>query len=191
MRGQSMGFYGHAEAAAQKIVRAFADPNSLPKPLAQIFIRRKDSLHCRKWSWGNQLLMLLNRFTDARTFKQWQEVGRSVKKGEKAFYILGPIPKTVLDKETGEERKIVVGFKGIPVFGLEQTAGEPLPTSDPDIENWVNSLPLLESAAMLCKRLGCHRNTGGVQERNLHRRDGGSEWIGPGARLDRARRRNR
>jgi len=141
-----MGFYGHAEAAAQKIVRAFADPNSLPKPLAQIFIRRKDSLNCRRWSWGNQLLMILNRFTDARTFKQWQEVGRSVKKGEKAFYILGPIPKKVLDKETGEERQIVVGFKGIPVFGLEQTDGKPLPTGDPNIETWLNSLPLLEVA---------------------------------------------
>jgi hypothetical protein len=47
------------------------------------------------------------------------------------------------DEETGEERVIVVGFKGLPVFGLEQTEGRPLPSGDPDIEKWVESLPLL------------------------------------------------
>jgi hypothetical protein len=141
-----MGFYGQAEAAAQKVLRVFEDTNLLPRPLAQVFIRRKDSPHCRKWSWGNQLLVILNGFTDARGFKQWQEVGRSVKKGEKAFYILGPVTKKVTDKESGEERVIVVGFKGLPVFGYEQTEGTPLPTSDPDIEKWVNSLPLLDVA---------------------------------------------
>jgi hypothetical protein len=47
-----MSFYGHAEAAAQKILCAFQDTNSLPKPLAQVFIRWKDRPHCRKWSQG-------------------------------------------------------------------------------------------------------------------------------------------
>src|SRR4051794_28838859 len=104
-----MAFYGRAEAAAQKVLLAFEDTNSLPKPLAQIFIRRKDAPHCRRWSWGNQLLVILSGFTDARGFNQWQEVGRSVKKGEKAFYILAPVTQKVKDKATGEERVIVVG----------------------------------------------------------------------------------
>jgi antirestriction protein ArdC len=90
--------------------------------------------------------VILNGYTDARGFRQWQEVGRQVKKGEKAFYILGPISKKVTDKDTGEERVIVVGFKGLPVFGFEQTQGQPLPTCDPDIDQWVNSLPLLDVA---------------------------------------------
>jgi len=141
-----MGFHGQAQAAAQKIVRAFENANSLPKPLAQIFIRRKDSLHCRRWSWGNKLLMVLSGYSDARGFRQWQEVGRSVKKGEKAFYILGPITRKVTDKDTDEQKVIVCGFRGVAVFGLEQTEGAPLPTSDPDIEKWVNSLPLLAVA---------------------------------------------
>src|SRR6202453_5495243 len=102
--GRVMGFYGHAQAAAQKIVHAFEDANSLPKPLAQMFIRRKDSPHCRKWSWGNQLLVMLNGFTDARTFNQWQEIGRSVKKGEKAFYILAPATRKITDQNTDEEK---------------------------------------------------------------------------------------
>ncbi len=138
--------YGQAEAAAQKIVRAFEDTNSLPNPLAQVFIRRKDSTHCRNWSWGNQLLVVLNGYTDARGFRQWEQVGRKVKKGEKAFYILGPLTTKVRNEETGEEKVIVFGFKGLPVFGLEQTEGKPLPTSDLDMEKWVNSLPLLDVA---------------------------------------------
>lgn len=141
--GRIMGFYGRAEEAAQRIVRAFEDANSLPKPLAKIFIRRKDNTHCRKWSWGNQLLVVLNGYSDARGFQQWKEVGRNVKKGEKAFQILGPITKKWRNEETGEERVIVIGYKCLPVFGLEQTEGCPLPTGDPDIDKWVESLPLL------------------------------------------------
>jgi hypothetical protein len=141
-----MAFYGQAEAAAQRIVRLFEDANSLPKPLAQVFIRRKDSPHCRKWSWANQLLVILNGYGDARGFRQWQEIGRSVKKGEKAFYILGPVTKKWRNEDTGEEKVIVVGFKGLPVFGLEQTEGRPLPTGDPDIEKWIGTLPLLDVA---------------------------------------------
>jgi hypothetical protein len=141
-----MAFYGKAEAAAQKILRAFEDTNSLPKPLAQVFIRRKDSRHCRKWSWGNQLLVILNGFTDARGFRQWEQVGRKVKKGERAFFILGPVTKNVRNQETGEEKVIVVGYKSIPVFGLQQTEGKSLPSGDPDLEKWIQSLPLLAVA---------------------------------------------
>jgi hypothetical protein len=141
-----MNFYGQAEGVAQAIVRAFEDAHSLPKPLAQIFIHRKDGSHFSKWSWGNQLTVVLRGFSDARGFNQWLEVGRCVRKGEKCFHILGPIKKKLTDKETGEERSIVVGFKGIPVFGLEQTEGEPLPIGDPEIEKWIASLPLLAVA---------------------------------------------
>jgi hypothetical protein len=72
-----MNFYGKAETAVQEILRAFEDTNSLPKPLAQLFIRRKDRPHFCKWSWGNQLLTILHGSSDARTFLQWRKpVGR-------------------------------------------------------------------------------------------------------------------
>lgn len=164
-----MSFYGHAQSAAEKIVHAFEDANSLPKPLAQIFIRRKDSPHCRKWSWGNQLLVALNGYTDARGFQQWQEVGRNVKKGEKAFYILGPIKKKWRNEETSEEKAIILGFKGLPVFGLEQTEGEPLPSGDPAIEKWIESLPLLEVAKRWGLAVGTFDGEGmGFLGRYLH-----------------------
>ena len=72
--------------------------------------------------------------------------GSDVKKGQKAFYILGPVTKKWRNEDTGEERTIIVGFKGLPVFGLEQTEGRPLPACDPDIEKWIESLPLLDVA---------------------------------------------
>ena len=105
-----------------------------------------DNLHFRKWSWGNQLLVTLNGYSDARGFGQWQSVGRWVKKGEKAFYILGPVTKKWRNEDTGDERVIVLGFKGLPVFGLEQTDGPPIPVKDQDAESWIDSLPLLDVA---------------------------------------------
>lgn len=66
---------------------------------------------------------------DARGYRQWQEAGRQVKKGARAFGILAPL--TVKKVETDEsgaevERRAVVGFKSIPVFRADDTEGEPL-----------------------------------------------------------------
>ena len=92
-----------------------------------------------RWSLGNQLLMLLAGTTDARGFRQWNEVGRSVSKGSKAFFILGPVRKKVKrraadDTEAPEDEgfaEILLGFKAIPVFRFEDTSGKDLPTFQP------------------------------------------------------------
>ena len=77
--------YGKAAEVADEIVNAFQDPNSLPKPLAQLFIRIKDGVPCRSWSWRNRLIVALHKTSDARGFRQWEQVGRQVMKGQKAF----------------------------------------------------------------------------------------------------------
>src|SRR5262245_20068931 len=130
-------FLGAASTAAEAIVEAFANPTSLPKPLAQMFLDRNDDTPCSKWSWRNRFLVALHGFSDARGFRQWHQVGRQVKRGEKAFYILSPCTRTAVDQETGEKKQVVFGFKGTPVFGLEQTEGDPLPAADPDAEKWL------------------------------------------------------
>lgn len=92
------------------------------------------------WSLGNKILMFLNGTDDARGFKQWQNVGRSVKKGAKAFYILAPakrkITRKVTDEDTGEEkeeeRAIITGFRDVPVFRCEDTEGDPIPKPEYD-----------------------------------------------------------
>jgi len=138
-----------AESAAARILDAFQS-GSVPKALAPVFIHRKDNVPCRAWSWSNQLIVALTGFSDARGYRQWQEVGRYVRKGEKAFHILVPIvgKKSVENRETGEEedRTFIRGFTSAPVFGLSQTAGEPLPPPDPAVMAWLESLPVWEVA---------------------------------------------
>jgi len=88
----------------------------------------------------------LQGYSDARGFRQWQQVGRCVKKGQRAFHILAPVTKKGRDEKTSEEKGVVIGFRAVPVFGLEQTEGLPLPATDPDADGWVESLPLVEVA---------------------------------------------
>jgi hypothetical protein len=60
----------------------------------------------------------------------WNELGYSVKKGEKAIYIWCPILKTERDAVTGERVETVVGFRPGPVFDasqLKEIAEKPLP----------------------------------------------------------------
>jgi len=144
-----MQFYRKAESAATEILEAFQTGN-LPQALAPIFIRRKDNVPCRAWSWSNQLLAALNGTSDARGYRQWQEVGRQVMKGEKSFPILVPIvrKRTAENRETGQEEETtyLAGFTSAPVFGIEQTEGDPLPAPDPEVTTWLDSLPLLEVA---------------------------------------------
>ena len=144
-----MKYIGRAEVVAAKIVDAFKSGN-LPKALAPIFVRRKDGVPCRAWSWGNQLICILNGTQDARGMKQWNAAGRSVKKGSKCFDILVPLMRTVTakDTETGDEKKIQVlyGFGTAPVFSVESTQGAELPKVDEDVAHWMNSLPMIEVA---------------------------------------------
>lgn len=142
-----MQFYGHAEAAAESILNAFK-AGTLPAALAQVFIHRKDARPCASWSWSNQLIIALAGHTDARGFRQWQEVGRYVSKGERAVHILVPIVKREeVEDETGEkrERQRIVGFKSAPVFGYSQTHGEPLP-EEREADSWIAQLPLVDVA---------------------------------------------
>ena len=140
--------YGKAADVGAAIVERFKNPASLPAPLANVFIRRKDQSPCRKWSWGNQLIVALHGYSEARGFRQWQEVGRHVNKGERACYILAPCVKKFEaegDDGTTEEHSAVYGFRCVPVFGLEQTDGAPLPVDEAAIA-WLEGLPLREVA---------------------------------------------
>ncbi len=79
------------------------------------------------WSRFNRLIMFLQGTADARGYKQWDSVGRHVKKGSKAIHILAPRYIVEKDEKTNEPKKKMVGFIGIPVFRYEDTEGDPLP----------------------------------------------------------------
>jgi len=159
----STQYYGKAESAAGRILELFRSGN-VPEALAPIFIRRNDNVPCRAWSWSNQLLVALAGYDDARGYRQWESVGRHVRKGERAFYILAPCTRKIVehDDETGEEseRVVVYGFRAVPVFGYEQTDGKPLPDRV-ESERFIDGLPLVSVA----RAWGLHVTTYGGAER--------------------------
>lgn len=141
-----MKFYGQASAVADKILAQFK-AGSLPKSLAPVFLHRGDNTPCRKWSWNNQLLLAISGYSEARGIKQWNDVGRKVKKGEKAFFILAPLRvkvKTEVDEECDPKFRLI-GFRAVPVFGYEQTEGDPIPGRQ-HAEQFLKNLPLREVA---------------------------------------------
>jgi len=142
-------YYGRAESVAQRILDAF-EHGAVPTALAQVFIAHKDHVPCRAWSWGNQLLAALAGTVDARGYRQWQAVGRHVKKGASAFYILVPCLRKIAetDEATGEaaERRILYGFKSAAVFALEDTEGCEVAGPMAETADWIQSLPLREVA---------------------------------------------
>lgn len=124
-----------AEQALQTFLETLRS-GKFPEVVAQTTIlSRASDAPSAKWSVGNQALMVAHNTMDARGYRQWQEVGRQVKKGAKAFYILRPNTRTFTEKDeaTGEEVKktFVTGFGFTPVFRVEDTEGEPLPAYDP------------------------------------------------------------
>jgi len=142
-----MKVHPKVEEVTRSILAAFEE-GRLPAALAQTFLNFSDS-PCAKWSISNRLIVALNGHYDARGFQQWKGVNRSVRKGEKAFHILGPM--MVKAKEANPDRgikegdPILVGFKAIPVFGYEQTEGEPLP-HESENRQFLEALPLVEVA---------------------------------------------
>lgn len=140
-------YYGKAEGLATELLAQF-QAGTVPAAIAPIFIRRKDDVPCRKWSWGNQLLAAYAKTSDARGFDQWKKVGRNVKKGAKALHIFVPMSKGFKKaNEDGTESKgsFIYGFTTAPVFRLEDTEGEPLPV-DENAKAFIEGLPLLSVA---------------------------------------------
>lgn len=67
-------------------------------------------------------------------YRWWQSVGRQVRKGESAYWVLAPITAKVPDREHPEElHAAVVGFKCEAVFALHQTDGDELPAPPPAV----------------------------------------------------------
>src|SRR5712664_2435050 len=74
-----------ANSELEKIVELFSS-KQLPDLCVKALINAPEK-PSSKWSLGNQLLMLVAGTTDARGFRQWNEVGRWVGKGAKAVWI--------------------------------------------------------------------------------------------------------
>ncbi len=123
------------------ILEAFETGN-IPEALAVATYPPINEIPSEKWSYNNRIIQFLSGTVDARGFNQWKEVNRFVKKGSKAIYILVPCFKKQKDEQTDEENKILISFKAMPVFRVEDTDGEPLDYQNIELPD----LPLIERA---------------------------------------------
>jgi antirestriction protein ArdC len=107
-----------------------------------------------RYSWNNQFLIWFQssvrgfEATYVRGYKQWEAIDRTVKKGEKAMYVLAPMLAHrcmqkgceakakyfrdgriyICEKDSNHKvGKFLVGFKDVPVFDISQTEGEDIP----------------------------------------------------------------
>ena len=159
---QKQSWRERANAELERIVQLFST-KQLPDLCAKTLVAAPEKPSSR-WSLGNQLLMLLAGTSDARGYRQWQDMGRYVRKGSKAFHILGPVfVKKRLEGDSsdpsdeGEEVEVLVGFRTIPVFRIEETEGAELPTYKPR-----DPPPLLEVAERCGMRVNYVRLSAGI-----------------------------
>lgn len=82
------------------------------------------------YSFSNTVLIMMQLPYASRVagFNAWKELGRNVKKGEKALKILAPLIGKKIDEDTQEEEKVIYGFKYVNVFDVSQTEGKALPS---------------------------------------------------------------
>jgi len=97
-------------SAISKIARIQLDPNA----------------PAIKWSLSNKVLSIMQAGElDCRGFRQWENVGRRIKKGSSAVYILRPvIVKNKVEDENETEEMQCIGFAAVPVFAASCTEGE-------------------------------------------------------------------
>jgi antirestriction protein ArdC len=82
-----------------------------------------------RYSYGNVLLIASqdSRATQVAGFRTWQRLGRFVRKGETAIWILAPMTGKRTNPE-GEDESVIRGFRYVPVFDIAQTRGEAAPS---------------------------------------------------------------
>lgn len=82
------------------------------------------------YSSNNVILILMQRHdaTQVAGFNAWKRLGRFVKKGEKAVWIVAPMRyKVANDEKPDDEQQVIRGFKWVPVFDISSTDGKELP----------------------------------------------------------------
>lgn len=83
------------------------------------------------YSWNNQMLIRMQNPAASAVagYKQWQKLGRQVRKGEKGLSILAPsIRKYTVENEAGEEEeRRYMRFRVVKVFDISQTDGPAIP----------------------------------------------------------------
>lgn len=97
---------------------------------------KKFSQSMYKYSFSNQIWLFVQglkqgiEISRVAAASAWKKLGRWPKKGSKSLRVLAPLMRKIEDKDTGEKRQIIFGFKLVPVFDVSQTEGKDLPDTD-------------------------------------------------------------
>jgi predicted small secreted protein len=97
-----------------------------------------------RYSYANTLL-ILDQFPEATTvagFNTWRGAGRSVRRGERAIWIVAPLARR---SDQGTSATEIIGFRRVGVFDVSQTEGEDLvslckPLEGGDEQGWFTRL---------------------------------------------------
>lgn len=112
-----------AQRALNEVVAKFQSGDLSPI-VAIASIRLPEDAPAAKWSFSNRVLAYAQTGTlDCRGYRQWQEVGRQVRKGERGAFIIAPRIVTETD-DAGKKTRELCGFLGLGVFAYHQTDGE-------------------------------------------------------------------
>jgi antirestriction protein ArdC len=118
--------YRDAKRAEQRELVEHACRELLSSEGWRKFAETRATFH--RYSFGNCMLIAMQR-PDAEQvagFKAWQQLGRQVRKGEKAIRILAPMVVKEHDANGSETGDTFTLFRAVPVFDVSQTDGEPL-----------------------------------------------------------------
>jgi hypothetical protein len=114
-----------AQASINKVIEKFQ--NGDISPITKVVrIHLDPSAPARYWSLSNKVISFIQSGElDCRGFKQWEKVGRKIKKGSQAVYIFRPLTVKTVKEKNGEqiEEYNCVGFSSIPVFAASSTEG--------------------------------------------------------------------
>ncbi len=108
-----------------------------------------------RYSWHNCMLIAMQcpSATQVAGYRQWQKLGRQVRKGERSIAIIAPCTyKREVERDDGEtDTEAGVYFRAVSVFDIAQTDGQDLPTVD---------VPTIDGAAddLLAKLLSVARS---------------------------------
>src|ERR1700674_3428935 len=150
--GEFMTITATAETSTERIDRTAVALATLEEGIQELttserwedYLRAQSTFH--NYSFGNVLLLQaqtrdwidpetgLQRTPATRCagFHAWHRLGRSVRKGERALWVLAPMTKRIKvdgQAETDDEQTFerLVGFKAVSVFDVSQTEGKELP----------------------------------------------------------------
>lgn len=159
-----------AKASLDKVVEAFK--GGTISDVIQNALNPAADAPCSKWSLRNRILVALSGSDDCRGFDQWKQVGRFVKKGSRATWILVPMTRkfTEKDEATGaeEEQRILSGFKACTVYRYEDTEGDEIDRPDYEPTEPPSLFGVAEKFGVSVARVGFLGNTLGTFSENVN-----------------------